>query len=70
MFGKPENWHELTPEEKRTLRLDAWVRGDGIQFDSPEAEEKYRERATLFRDAVELKKTPARVKGEIKGFTA
>ena len=70
MVGKPENWHELTPDEKRTLRLDAWVRGDGIQFNSPEAEEKYRERATLFRDAVELKKTPARLKGEIKGFTA
>ena len=61
MIGKPENWNELTPGEKRTLRLDAWVRGDGIQFDSPEAEAKYRERATLFRDAAELKKTPARV---------
>jgi hypothetical protein len=61
MFGKPENWHELTPEEKRTLRLDAWVRGDGVQFDSHAAEAKYRERATLFRDAVELKKPPARV---------
>jgi uroporphyrinogen-III decarboxylase len=61
MPEKPENWNELTPEEKRRLRLDAWVRGDGIQFDSPEAEAKYKERATLFRDAVELKKPPARV---------
>lgn len=61
MHGKPENWNKLTPVEKRTLRLDAWVRGDGIQFDSPEAEAKYKTRATLFRDAVELKKTPARV---------
>ena len=61
MIGKPENWNELTPDEKRTLRLDAWVRGDGIQFDSTEAEANYKERATLFRDAVELKKTPARV---------
>ncbi len=61
MIEKPENWHELTPDEKRTLRLDAWFCGDGIQFDSPEAKEKYRERATLFRDAVELKKAPYRV---------
>ena len=58
MIGKPENWNELTPDEKRTLRLDALIRGDGIQFDSPEAEANYKERATLFRDAVELKKTP------------
>jgi len=61
MPGKPENWDELTPEEKRTLRLDAWVRGDGIKFDNSEAEAKYNERATLLRDAVELKKPPARV---------
>jgi len=61
MLGKPDNWNELTAEEKRKLRLDAWVRGDGIEFVSPEAKAKYQERATLFRDAFELKKTPARV---------
>lgn len=60
MIPKPDNWNELTPEEKRTMRLDAWVSGEGIQFDSPEAEAKYKELATLFRDAVELKKAPAR----------
>jgi uroporphyrinogen-III decarboxylase len=61
MQGKPENWKQLTREEKRNLRLDAWVRGDGIQFDSPEAQAKYRQRTTRFRDAIELKKTPDRV---------
>ena len=61
MGEKPENWNEMTPEEKRTLRLDAWVRGDGIRFESDKAAEKYKERASLFRDAVELKKPPARV---------
>jgi len=61
MQGKPENWNELSPDEKRRIRLDAWVRGDGISFESDEAKEKYRERVTLFRDAVELKKVPSRV---------
>ena len=66
MFEKPDNWNELTPEQKRSFRLDAWIRGDGIQFESDEAKAKYRERATLFRDAVELKKTPARVVGFVR----
>jgi hypothetical protein len=34
--------------------LDAWVRGDGIKFESAEAQSKYRERATRFRTALEL----------------
>ncbi|MBN2040116.1 MAG: hypothetical protein JW864_08755 [Spirochaetes bacterium] len=61
MSGKPDNWKKLTPEEKRSVRLDAWARGDGIKFDSPEAEAKYKERANLFRDALELKKNPVRI---------
>lgn len=61
MAGKPENWNSLTAEEKRKLRLDAWVRGDGIQFANPKAKAKYTERATRFRDALELEKTPDRV---------
>ena len=58
MSDKPGHWDELTADERRTLRLEAWVRGDGIQFDGPEARAKYVERATLLRDAWELKKTP------------
>jgi len=54
-MGKPENWHSLTAAEKRKFRLNAWVRGDGIQFESPEARTKYQERAQRFRDALELK---------------
>jgi hypothetical protein len=61
MGKKPDNWNELTPEERRTMRLDAWVSAEGIQFESPEAEAKYKELVTLFRDAVEMKKAPARV---------
>jgi hypothetical protein len=54
MTGKPENWKSLSAAEKRKLRLDAWVRGDGIKFESAEAGQKYRERATRFRIALEL----------------
>jgi hypothetical protein len=61
MLEKPENWNSLTPEEKRKLRLDAWVRGDGIRFASPKARADYTARATRFRDALELGKTPDRV---------
>ncbi len=60
MAGKPDNWNSLTAEQKRKIRLDAWVRGDGKQFDSPEAKVKYQERAKRFRDALELRK-PDRV---------
>ena len=55
MTGKPENWSSLTADQKRTIRLDAWVRGDGITFESEEAKTKYQERAKRFRDALELR---------------
>ena len=60
MTAKPENWNSLTAEQKRSIRLDAWVRGDGITFDSDEAKTKYQERAKRFRDALELR-VPDRV---------
>lgn len=60
MAGKPDNWNTLTAEQKRHYRLEAWVRGDGIEFDSPEAAAAYRERAQRFRDALELR-VPDRV---------
>ena len=58
MSQKPTDWSQLTAGERRTLRLEAWVRGDGIKFDSSEAKAKYMERANLLRDAWELKKVP------------
>lgn len=60
MIEKPANWSSMTPEQKRKFRLDAWVSGDGIQFDNPAAQTKYQERAKRFRDALELKQ-PDRV---------
>ncbi len=61
MAEKPGNWNSLTAEEKRKLRLDAWLRGDGIKFENDEAKAEYKKRATRFRDALVLKKTPDRV---------
>ena len=55
MHSKPDNWNELTPEEKRTMRLEAWAKSaDDIQFESNEAEKKYKERLNLFKDAVAI----------------
>ena len=61
MQKKPENWNSLSSAEKQKIRLEAWVRAEGIQFESPEAKAEYQKRATLFKDALELKKTPDRV---------
>jgi hypothetical protein len=61
MEQKPANWNSLSAAEKRKIRLEAWVRADGIQFESPEARKKYQQKATLFKDAVELEKLPERV---------
>jgi hypothetical protein len=55
MSGKPDNWNSLTAEEKRKLRLDAWVNGEHIKFESPETRAKYQERAKRFKAALELK---------------
>jgi len=60
MSEKPDNWNSLTAEEKRKLRLDAWVNAEHIEFDSSEARSNYHERAKRFRDALELK-VPDRV---------
>jgi uroporphyrinogen-III decarboxylase len=60
MVEKPANWSSMSPEKKRKFRLDAWVRGDEILFESPDAKTKYQERARRFREALELKK-PDRV---------
>jgi hypothetical protein len=60
MFIKPENWDRLSPVEKRTLRLDHWEQSQGLEFVSPEAEAKYRERIHRLRLAYDLA-TPDRI---------
>jgi hypothetical protein len=41
----PENWKDLTPEQKRQVRLDNFATGKGIKFASPEAKKAYQIRA-------------------------
>jgi len=53
MFIKPDGWNELTPLEKRKLRLDHWQNAP-VEFVSPEAEASYRERITRLRQAYDL----------------
>ena len=61
MFTKPDNWKELSSEEKLSLRLDHFVSTDDIDFISEDARGAYKERVTIIRDAVEMKKVPYRV---------
>jgi hypothetical protein len=57
---KPENFDKLTPDQKRQMRLEAWINHEGIEFSNPETEKGYRERAQMFADTFQMKK-PARV---------
>ena len=54
MFQRPDNWAELTPHQKRDLRLEEWAGGKGIKFDSPEAEKNYQARATRLAKAAKM----------------
>lgn len=53
-------WKDMTSDQRLAQRLDNYVNTPGFKFASPETEALYRERATLFRDAIEMK-VPARV---------
>lgn len=58
-----ERWTEVSPDvsEKQDAQFENWLSGKGIPFVSPEAEEAYRERGTLMKDAIQLKRTPSRI---------
>ena len=58
-----ERWIEVTEkaDQKQQEQFEVWISGKNIPFASPEAEEAYRERATLIKDAIQLTKTPKRV---------
>ena len=58
--GYPENWSEMTPEEKRNWRLDRFVRGEGVKFVSPEARQAYQIRAQRYVDVYNVRE-PDRV---------
>lgn len=53
MFVKPENWNELSPLERRKLRLDHWQNAP-VEFISPEAKANYQERIARVRKAYDI----------------
>jgi hypothetical protein len=53
MFERPENWNELSPLERRKVRLDAW-QNVPVEFVSPEAEANYKERIERLRKIYDM----------------
>jgi hypothetical protein len=53
MFTKPANWNQLSPLERRKERLDQWQNAP-VQFASPEAEAKYKERIQRLRKIYDM----------------
>ena len=61
MANKPENWVEMTPEQKRAHRLENFSKsGQNVQFVSPEAEKNYEIRVKRLLAVYNLQK-PDRV---------
>jgi len=46
---------------KQEERFDIWLSGEGIPFADADSEAAYQERVTLFKDAIQLRKTPSRI---------
>ncbi len=53
MFERPDNWNELSPLERRALRLDHW-QNQPVEFVSPEAEANYKERIERLRKTYDM----------------
>jgi hypothetical protein len=53
MFTRPDNWGELSPLERRKVRLDAWQNAP-VEFVSPEAEANYKERIGRLRKIYDM----------------
>ena len=48
-------------DRKQEALFDKWLSGENIPFTDGDAAAAYRERITLIKDAIQLKKTPARI---------
>jgi len=53
VFKRPDNWADMTWEERREERFKLWL-SPGVKFASEEAERLYQERATRFIKAIKL----------------
>ncbi len=55
-----KNWNNLSPEEKREKRFERWLSTENMTFNSPEAEQKYKDIVTRFIRVIKLEE-PDRV---------
>lgn len=58
-----QRWIDTAPDagEKQELQFQTWSSAKNIDFIGPEAEAKYKERVTLLKDAIQLRKRPRRI---------
>jgi hypothetical protein len=63
VFSRPENWNELSPLDRRKLRLDHWQSAP-VEFVSPKAEVIYKERIARLRKVYDLE-YPDRIVADI-----
>jgi hypothetical protein len=54
VFTRPDNWNELTWQQKRALRLDKWINATDVDWVSKEAEAGYKARATRLARAATM----------------
>ena len=64
MFKRPDNWDELTWQQKRDARYDSWINAEDVNFISKEAEANYKARATRLARAARME-IPDRVPCEV-----
>ncbi|MDD3628177.1 MAG: uroporphyrinogen decarboxylase family protein [Atribacterota bacterium] len=61
-----KQWVDMSPEEKQEEMFNQWLsprdpEGNDLKFQSPGAQKDYIERVTIIKDAIQMKKLPARV---------
>jgi hypothetical protein len=61
-----KKWSEMTPDEKREVRLNKVLQAEGVTFPTKEAEQRYKARAQRVIDAYQLKE-PDRVPVRLSG---
>ncbi len=54
MFVRPDNWNELSWQQKRALRLESWINPKNVNWESREAEANYKARATRMAKAATM----------------
>ncbi|MHB8767166.1 MAG: uroporphyrinogen decarboxylase family protein [Deferrisomatales bacterium] len=54
-----DNWQSLTADHRYEERMKVWEAGPGLAFPDAAAEQAFRRRARMIRDAIELKKPEA-----------